>query len=120
MRAGTLDRRITIERKTTTQSDSGEPIDTWHTLAQRVWANVSPVRGDERFTAPQFAAKEQVEFHIRWQQAISDLTPLDRIVYPAIAVSDQPAPTAIYDIISVNELGRRETLQIVTFRSADI
>jgi SPP1 family predicted phage head-tail adaptor len=120
MRAGLLDRRITIQRKSVTQSGSGQSIETWSTLVQRMWAQVSPVSGDERFTQPQYAAKEQTEFRIRWAQAIADLSPLDRIIYPAVGISEQPAPASIYDILSVGELGRRETLQIIAFRRADV
>jgi len=120
MRAGTLDRKITIERKSATPSSSGEPVETWGVLVQRLSASVSPTRGDERFVPPQYVGKETTEFRIRWHQAIADLSPLDRIVYPAIAVSDQPAPNTVYDVVAVHELGRRETLLVIGFRRADI
>jgi head-tail adaptor len=118
MRAGTLDRRITIQRKSDTPSTDGHPVETWSNLVARRWASVMPTGGDERFTDPQYAAKEQTTFHIRWSQDVADLSPLDRIVYPA--TDGTPAPNTVYDILAVHELGRRETLQIVTFRRADI
>jgi SPP1 family predicted phage head-tail adaptor len=104
MKAGTLDRRITIQRKATTQSDSGQPVDTWAALVGSRWASVRPVRGDERFTAPQYAAKQQTEFQIRWSQDVADLTPLDRIIYPA-GSSDL---TAVFDILAVHESAARK------------
>ena len=121
MRAGRLDRRITIQRKSEIQSASGQPVITWATLptAQRLWASMTPASGDERFTDPQVAAKQQVEFKIRWSLFVADLSPLDRIVYPAINSGDTPAPTAIYDILAVHELERREGLSIIAFRRAD-
>ena len=108
MRAGLMDRRITLQRKSSTPSSSGDPVVTWAALAT-VWANVSPVRGDERFTDPQYAAKEQTDFRIRYSSDVADLSPLDRILYQS----------ATYDILAVHELGRRETLQIIAFRRAD-
>jgi SPP1 family predicted phage head-tail adaptor len=116
MQAGKLDRLISLQRKASTGSSSGQPVDTWTNLIARRWASVAPVRGDERFTAPQYAAKEQTEFRIRWSENVADLTPLDRIIYPA-GSSD---PTAVYDILAVHEIGRRDGLRIITFRRADV
>lgn len=115
MRAGNLDRRITLQRKVVTQSSTGQPIETWSSLTGNRWASVRPVDGDERFTAPQYAAKQQVEFRIRWSSDVADFTPLDRILYPA----DSSDPTAIYDVLAVHELGRRDGFLIVTFRRSD-
>lgn len=119
MKAGTLDRKVTVQRKSETLSASGDPVVSWGTLVQRLSASVSPTRGDERFTTPQLHAKETTTFRIRWHQAIADLTPKDRIVYPAIGDGETPDPTAIFDILAVHELGRRETLEIIAFRRAD-
>lgn len=123
MRAGRLDRRITIQRKTLAQSTSGQEVELWNTLVARRWANVSPVSGDERFSAPQYAAKEQVVFSIRWSGEVADLSPLDRIIYPAIDTTVVPQPEIahrhIYDVVAVHEIGRREGLRVVTFRRAD-
>ena len=116
MKAGKLDRRITVQRKTSTQSDSGQPLDTWATLVGPRWAAVAPVRGDERFTAPQYAAKQQTEFKIRWSQDVADLTPLDRIIYPYGSENEAD----IYDVLAVHEIGRQEGMQIITFRRADV
>lgn len=115
MKAGKLDRRITLQRKASTQSDSGQPQDTWNTLAGPRWAAVAPVRGDERFTAPQYAAKQQTEFRIRWSQDVAGLTPLDRIIYPHGSTNQAD----IYDVLAVHEIGRHEGLKIITFRRAD-
>jgi head-tail adaptor len=119
MKAGTLDRKVTLQRKSETLSASGEPVVSWGTLVQRLSASVSPTRGDESFTQPQLRAKQTTTFRVRWHQAIADLTPQDRIIYPAIGAGEEPEPTAIYDILAVHELGRRETLEIIAFRRAD-
>lgn len=117
MRSGRLDRRITIQRSTSTPSDSGEPELEWGDLAA-VWAWMAPVRGSERFTNPQLVAEEQIEFRIRYSATVADLTPLDRIIYPSLSGS---LPTKrVHDILAVHEIGRREGLQIITQRRPDV
>lgn len=121
LEAGRLDRRVTIQRKTVMQSPSGQPIENWVSLGNR-FASQRPLRAAERFTAPQYAAKEQVQFEIRYATDAADLTPLDRIVYPPIAAgSPEPAipERHVYDIMGVLEIGRREGLRILTARRAD-
>lgn len=78
-----------------------------------------PLQGIERNTAAQLVGLEQVQFVLRWSQDISDLSPLDRIVFPAADATTSPAMTrSIYDIFAVLELGRHESLQIMTARRA--
>lgn len=122
MRAGTLDRRITIMRQVATQSPSGEPQVTWEMLAGPRAAAIMPVSGNERWAAPQAVAQEQVEFRVRWSSDLADLSPRDRIVYPALD-PDEPADTIpdvhIYEVLAVHEVGRREGYRLVTYRRAD-
>ena len=123
MRAGRLDRIITIQRSTWTASDSGEDVKTWSTLIVRRRASLMPVRGEERFSDPQLSAREQVEFRVRYSQDVAALTARDRIVYPALSESspeDAPDERNIYDIHAVHEIGRREGLRILTSRRPDI
>jgi SPP1 family predicted phage head-tail adaptor len=126
MRAGRLDRYISIQRKVTTQSASGQPIATWSTLAQRKSASVTPVSGDERITAVQFVAREQLEFRIRYATALADVSPLDRVLYPALTDAEIVSPPAaiaerrICDIIAVHEIGRQEGLQIIAARRVGV
>jgi head-tail adaptor len=84
-------------------------------------ASIAPVQGDERSSAAQWIAKEQVEFRIRWSLSVADVSPLDRIVYPAQSADspDLPVARSIFDIMAVHEIGRREGLQILAARSAD-
>lgn len=121
MKAGTLDRKITVQQVSVTQSASGEQSESWGPLVQRLSASVSPTRGDESFTQPQLRAKQTTTFRMRWHEAIAGLNPKDhRIVYPAIGEAETPDPTAVYDILAVHEQGRRETLEIIAFRRADV
>lgn len=123
MRAGRLDRLITIQRKTSTASSSGEPQESWSDIVTRRPASLAPVRADERFAGPQIGATEQVEFRIRYSQDVADLSPLDRIIYPALS-ADSPDESSTgnrrYDILAVHEIGRREGLQIIAFRRPDV
>lgn len=120
IRAERLDRLIDIERKTCTASPSGEPIESWEKIAAKVAASVSSVRGDERNTAPQWVALEQIEIWVRWSPVTASLTPLDRIVYPA-QEEDSPAPAATYyDIMYVAEVGRMDGIKVTAARRADV
>ena len=123
MRAGRLDQLITIQRKSVTASDSGDPVESWNTIVGRRAASVGAVRGEERFVAPQIVAQAQLEFRIRWSANVADLAPRDRIVYPALSEDspeDVPDTTRIYDVQQVNEIGRREGLQIIALQRTDI
>lgn len=122
MRAGRLDRLITIQRKSLTSSDSGEPVETWTTIIERRAAGYRPLKGDERFTGEQVIGTEQVEFRIRYSSNVADLSQRDRVVYPALAdesPEDVPDERNVFDIVAVHEIGRREGLLIMTQRRAD-
>lgn len=120
MRAGRLDRKIDIERRSVTQDASGEEIITWTKLAARRSASYRPMSGQERFTSDQWIAKEQVEFTVRYSDLLAELNPLDRIVYPAeTAGSPEPQENTVYEIMAVHEIGRREVLRVMTARRAE-
>ncbi len=72
MRAGELDRRITIQRSTPTQDSTGDPVKSWATLAT-VWARFEPVGTREAFQEGQErVAWADGKFVMRWR---SDVTP---------------------------------------------
>lgn len=128
MQSGKLDRQITIQRVTKTAGTDGHPSESWASVgALRRPASMRPLRGDERFNDPQWVAQEQIEFRIRYGTSVSAITPNDRIIYPAVTqqeLNDSPQPDVeerrIHDIIAVHEIGRREGLQIITVRRADV
>lgn len=99
MRSGRLDRRLTLQRKTATENDYGEAVETWTDLAT-VWAEKIPVRGAERYAAMQTVAEVIDRFKIRYRK---DLTPLDRVICDGIT----------YDVQGVLEIGRREGWEIL-------
>jgi len=116
MRAGQLDTRVALQRKTTTYSGSGDPVDTWSTLVER-WAGLRPLTGVEANASEQWVAREQTEFMVRWSQEIAALSPLDRVICPADDASLSPeVARSVYDIVAVHEVGRNEALRIIAAR----
>lgn len=98
MMAGKLDRRIVIQGLTVTQDDYGGEVDAWATLAT-VWAQWLPGAGSERFTAASVYAEAHGRFRIRWR---SDVTTKHRVTYDGKE----------FDILAVDEIGRREGLEL--------
>jgi len=106
MNAGRMDRRITLQRKSSSQDSFGQPIETWADIST-VWAEVVPVSGNERFVSQQVIAEADTLFKIRY---MSGLTPLDRVVYDG----------RTYDVKGVIEIGRRrEGMQIAAMTRAE-
>lgn len=106
--AGNLDRRVTLERYTAVLDDYGGEVRTWIALAT-VWARVEQRTGYERSASNQVQAGAVTLFTIRWQQALADLNPKDRILYDG----------RYWDIESVAELGRRVGFQIAARAATD-
>lgn len=98
MRAGKLDRRVTIRRASVTYDAFNNPVETWADAAT-VWAQQRPNRGGERFTAQEIAGAAVMTFHIRHR---SDVTVKDRIQYDGRE----------WDIRDVREIGRRVVTEI--------
>jgi len=101
MRAGVLDRRITLQSRTVTQSDSGEEVVTWVDLAT-VWAQKVENRGAERFVAQQLVGKAVKTFRFRWSDAVEDVTVKDQLVHDGRS----------FDILDVREIGYREGIEV--------
>lgn len=126
MKAGRLDRLITIQTKTETVSAAGGVTQAWATIAQRRPASVSPVRGDERFATPQIVAADQTEFRIRYSSNVAALhAGQHRVIYPAltdaeVAEGGDVATNRIFDIAAVHEAGRLEGLRLIANRQADV
>jgi len=101
MQAGKLDRRITLQGATESQSDSGEIIYTWGNVAT-VWAELVSAKGNERFANAQLIGKAITTFRFRYSTATKVITTKHRVVYDGRE----------YDIVDVREPKRRETLEI--------
>lgn len=108
MFSGPLDRRITIQRATTSADAYNEPIETWATLAT-VWAMKRDASDSERQRASETSAEITTRFQIRYSSTVAEINPKDRISYDG----------KTYDIWGVKEIGRREGLEISATARAD-
>jgi SPP1 family predicted phage head-tail adaptor len=112
MLAGLLDRRITIRRLAQVRDAHGEIVkdalgaivEEWQDMTT-LWASKTDIRDAERIAAQQVGSTVTSRFVIRWSERVDDLTPRDRLRYPAADGRD-------FNIVAVKELGRREGLEI--------
>ncbi|MBP1849691.1 phage head closure protein [Rhizobium halophytocola] len=71
MRAGKLDRRLSLlEWRETGRDELNQPIEDW-VAVKTVWGQQRPERGAERFSAAQIAGSTVLTFHIRYFGTIS-------------------------------------------------
>ncbi|WP_315920434.1 phage head closure protein [Mesorhizobium sp. SP-1A] len=100
MRAGKLDRRLTIRRLTETgRNEYNEPIVDWADIAT-IWAQQRPERGSERFAAAQVNGTSVMTFRIRYR---ADVSVTDRLLYEGRE----------YEIVAPpREIGRRVVTEI--------
>lgn len=99
MRAGQLDRRITIQSLVDTVDGTGSNVKTTTTLAT-VWAQKVDLRGTEALEAGKLEGRQISKFRIRF---LTGVTTKHQISY-----SGQN-----YNIISIAEMGRREGLEFM-------
>ena len=98
MRAGKLDRRVTILRRQQTGTDAlGAPIFTYGEVAT-VWAQRTDRTADEAFSAEQRFARKQVTFRTRF----IELLPTDKLLSEGVT----------YDVKGSIEIGRRAGIDI--------
>lgn len=70
MRAGTLNTRVTIERKTGGTNDWGEPLPEDWTPVATVWANVRHLSGAEAIKADAITSTVRASIRIRWRTGL--------------------------------------------------
>jgi len=75
--SGSLDRQIEIQRSIESADSMGQMVKTWR-RHKIVWANVTPVSGNEAFRASREVAVKTAKFTLRY---FSDLEAKDRIKY---------------------------------------
>jgi SPP1 family predicted phage head-tail adaptor len=114
--AGSLDRQILVQRQQDTQQKDayGQPVPTpgqtrdgWVTI-RTCYAAVEPLGGSERFGASQRLAEADTSFVIRY--------PLDAL--PGTLNAIRMTDTILwegkrYDIVSTQEVGRKERLELL-------
>lgn len=104
-----IDRKIRLERATTTQdAGSGEEVQTWGLLAE-VWASKKDVSDRERIASAEVAAEITTRFVVRWDSSYSDVNAKDRLVCEGVT----------YQISGTKELGRHEGIEISSARRND-
>jgi SPP1 family predicted phage head-tail adaptor len=108
MKAGSLDRRITVERATMTANHVGEIVPTWVTLTTAP-ASMVDIPDGERWRAAEVSATVTTRFQIRWNTVTATITPKDRIVCEG----------RTFDIFHVKELDRRVGLEITASARAE-
>jgi SPP1 family predicted phage head-tail adaptor len=104
MRAGSLDKTITIERATEAVDANGVLVSTWTTFATVRAQLVEPTT--DEVVRDQGAVAESTAVFKTW--FVEDVRVADRVTYAG----------RHYDVKQVRELGRREALEIRTVARA--
>ena len=78
--AGRLRHRITIQQNTPTRDAHGGEVDSWGAVTT-VWAEISPLNGKEYFTAKQETAEITHKVRLRYNNALSGITPKMRVLF---------------------------------------
>lgn len=110
MAAGSLDRRIVIQRATTVANAFNAPIETWAPFAT-VWAGRSDVSDGERMAAGQVGSFVMSRFVVRANSTTKAIKATDR-------VSHDGAIWAIHGIKETKD-GRNRFLELTCARDAD-
>jgi SPP1 family predicted phage head-tail adaptor len=100
MRAGKLDRRIIIQKKTVARNSYGEPTNTWATFLT-VWSRPVQKDGREETDNNNRGTERRVDFRTRYNSTITNEM---RIIWES----------KYYKIEDIKELGREDGLQIIT------
>lgn len=98
MRAGRLDRRVTIQERSLARNSYGEQIETWSDVAE-VWGEKTDLRGTESLRARQIQGEVETRFLIRYRTGVGVT---NRLICEGVT----------YDIRQVSEVGRRAWLEI--------
>lgn len=101
MRAGSLDRRIVIQRFTETRDEYNDPVPSWTTLAT-VWASYEPLSDGEVYRAGETMAEASARFVVRYSSTLAGLNPKDRLTFDGDT----------WQILRVKEVGRRQGWEI--------
>ena len=104
MRAGMLDRLITIQSKSEAVDAYGQPILTWSTFIQ-VRSNVVQKDGVEQTSDNNRSTKRMINFTVRYKSTITNEM---RVLWE----------NNYYKIEDIKELGRREGMLLITTKLA--
>jgi SPP1 family predicted phage head-tail adaptor len=107
--SGDMNRRVTLQRATTSANSFNELLEGWTTLAE-VWASLKDVSAAEAFRAQEVGAQLTTRFRIRHSEDVASLTPKDRLVYG----------NATYQVTGVRENKRNRWIEIDCVRRAEV
>ncbi len=109
-RSAQYDRLVRIEEMTETRGDAGQPVQTW-ALKWKIHVRRESQAATERFVAQQRFAETDTLFRCGWSENITPkINPrLHRLVYRG----------RVFDILGVEEVGRREEALIPTKARTD-
>lgn len=109
--AGSLDRKIRLERLVKAQDDMGGSTDAGWIVLARVWASRADTSDAERFAAEEQSAVRMTRFRVRSSTVTRSLTPADRLFHDG----------AFYEIAGIKETteGRNRFIEISTVVRAD-
>ena len=71
VRAGQLNRRITVQQQNSAQDIYGAPVRTWADVAT-VWADIQPLTGRELESAQRMASEVSHQITVRYQAPFTD------------------------------------------------
>lgn len=110
MRAGSLDRYVTIEKLTESRDNLGGVVETWSTVAN-IWCKRAPNGIMESFLAQQRFAAADMIFETRWYSWAPQLDPkTNRFVYRE----------RIYELLGAEEIGRKDGLHLIGKTRTDL
>jgi SPP1 family predicted phage head-tail adaptor len=108
MRAGQLDRLITLFDGTQGEDALGAPVSSAVNRGA-VWASVMPIRDSERVQAGQVLASKSSRFQVRYSALTASINPLWSIVFDGDT----------YEVDATKEIGRRKGIEITATARAD-
>lgn len=109
--AGARDRAVRIEALTQTTDESGFPIETWSTLADRVWMHKEDLAGGERLAAMQVTGMMDSAWAMDWREDM-DPEALDVLKSRRLVHNDR-----VFDIVAASVVGRRDGIELMTLSS---
>lgn len=105
--SGARDRQVTIQQLTESKGASHAPVESW-TLLTDVWAAKKAVRGLERFVADQV----QATFDSKWE--IPYVASMDPDLIDVPKTRRLVVKGRVHDIVSAEEIGRRQAIELLT------
>jgi len=108
MRAGTLDRQLTLLRASPSTDAMNETVIAWLPLAT-VRAKRLDLSDTQKVQAAQAGIVMSVRYEIRWSQLWADLSPLDRLEEAGRQ----------FDIVGAKEIQRRRGFEITAVARPD-